>query len=105
LEKSGYKWDTYMPYKDMEMLLGYDKTFYPLTLAKNYGHQFIKKHVFSGDVALVEKVNELLQYLKITSPTTYWDIIYDLSPKTLLTDLKESTIFASRVMSLIGYGG
>lgn len=105
LEKSGYKWGTYMPYDDMEMLLGYDKTFYPLTLAKAYGHQFIKKHVFSGDVAIVEKVNELLQYLKVTSPTTYRDIIYDLSPKLLLTDLSKSTIFAAYVMSLIGYGG
>ena len=74
----GYKWDSYMPYNQMQDLPFSDKNAYPLSLIRKYNHQFIKRNLFFGKYNLYEDLTLLLDYLKINYPARYQDIIEDI---------------------------
>jgi lipopolysaccharide biosynthesis protein len=47
LEHLGYKWDSYIPYKQLAHFEYTDKNSYPLTLIRDYHHQFLKRRTFT----------------------------------------------------------
>lgn len=74
----GYKWDSYLPYNQMQNLTYSDKNAYPLTLVQKYHHQFIKKSLFFNRFHSYENLSSLLNYLKINHPARYQDIMEDI---------------------------
>lgn len=78
LSSLGYKWDSYLPYNQMQNLPYSDKNTYPLTLIQKYRHQFIKRSLFFNKLMSYENLNLLLEYLKINHPVLYQDIMEDL---------------------------
>ncbi len=74
LSDYGYKWDSYMPYKNLSHLETTDKNSYPLTLIKDYKHQFLKRRTFTELLEIREDIPELLNYLKQNNPKIYNDI-------------------------------
>jgi len=88
LENLGYTWDSYMPYKELEHLELSDKNSYPLTLIKEYNHQFLKRRTFTTNLQIMEDRAALLRYLAKTYPARYADIIADISPAFIPDDLK-----------------
>ncbi len=75
LESLGYKWDSYLPYKKLSYLPIRDKNSYPLTLIRNYKHQFLKRRTFTEKLMILENIDELLNYLKTNYKNTYYDIL------------------------------
>ncbi len=78
LASLGYKWDSYLPYNQMQDLPYSDKNTYPLTLIQKYNHQFIKKSLFFNKLMSYEDLNHLLEYLKINHPARYNDIMENI---------------------------
>lgn len=74
LENFGFKRDSYMPYKKLSYLEKPEKNSYPLTLIKDYNHQFLKRRTFTELLEINEDIPELLDYLKQNHPQTYSDI-------------------------------
>lgn len=77
LASLGYKWDSYLPYAQLQDLSYSDKNAYPLTLIQKYNHQFIKRSLFKKRLYSYENLDTLLDYIKVISPTLYKDIIED----------------------------
>ena len=74
LQNLGYKWDTYMPYNKLSHLDIPEKNSYPLTLIKDFNHQFLKRRTFTEKLEILESIPDLLDYLKQHHPKTYDDI-------------------------------
>ena len=74
LENLGYKWDSYMPYDKLQHLELGDKNSYPLTLIKDFNHQFLKRRTFTTNLPIMESKQELLEYIKTTYPLRYKEI-------------------------------
>lgn len=74
LEALGYKWDSYLPYEKLHHLELADKNSYPLTLIKDYNHQFLKRRTFTTNLPIMESKKELLNYIKTTYPKRYKEI-------------------------------
>lgn len=89
LEKLGYKWDSFMPYQELATLPLPDKNSYPLTLIKQYNHQFLKRRTFTTDLAVMEDKAELLRYIAKRYPENYKEIAIEISPDFIPADLKE----------------
>ena len=75
LQNLGYKWDTYMPYNKLSHLDRPEKNSYPLTLIKDFNHQFLKRRTFTEHLEILESIPDLLYYLKQNHPRTYNDVI------------------------------
>ena len=76
LESLGYKWDTYIPYEDLEYLPYEAKDWYPLSLISKHKNQFFKRRVYNDEDFSQENIFELLDYLKQNHPQTYQDVIF-----------------------------
>ena len=74
LQNLGYKWDTYMPYNKLSNLNRPEKNSYPLTLIKDFNHQFLKRRTFTEHLEILESIPDLLYYLKQNHPRTYENI-------------------------------
>ena len=74
LENLGYKWDSYMPYDKLQHLELGDKNSYPLTIIKDFNHQFLKRRTFTTNLPIMESKEELLDYIKTTYPLRYKEI-------------------------------
>ena len=74
LETLGYKWDSYMPYDKLQHLELADKNSYPLTMVKDFNHQFLKRRTFTTNLPIMESKKELLDYIKHTYPMRYKEI-------------------------------
>ena len=81
LEQLGYKWDSYLPYEKLQHLEITDKNSYPLTLIRDFNHQFLKRRTFTTNLMIMESKDELLEYIKATYPKRYKEIIKEISPK------------------------
>ena len=80
LESLGYKWDSYMPYDKLQHLELADKNSYPLTIIRDFKHQFLKRRTFTTNLPIMESKEELLNYIKTTYPTRYQEIIKEITP-------------------------
>ena len=81
LENLGYKWDTYMPYKELSFLeKDSDKNTYPLTLISKYNHQFLKRRTFTDKLPIYEDKTALLSYIKKHFPKRYKEIKIEINP-------------------------
>lgn len=80
LENLGYKWDSYLPYKELQHLELTDKNSYPLTLIRDFNHQFLKRRTFTTNLMIMESKEELLDYIKVTYPKRYEEIIKEIKP-------------------------
>ena len=80
LENLGYKWDSYMPYDKLQHLELGDKNSYPLTIIKDFNHQFLKRRTFTTNLPIMESKEELLDYIKTTYPKRYEEIIKEIKP-------------------------
>ena len=80
-ESLGYKWDTFMPYKQLNYLDTSDKNSYPLTLIKNYNHQFLKRRTFTTNLIILENIHDLVDYLYQNHPQTFYDLINEVDKK------------------------
>lgn len=78
LERSLYKWDSWIPYKELNYLELTDKNSYPYTLISDYGHQFLKRSTFTNRLEIREDRGKLLRYLNKNYPKTYNDIMENL---------------------------
>lgn len=74
LEGFGFKRDSYMPYQKLSYLEKPEKNSYPLTLIKDYKHEFLKRRTFTEYLEIHESIPELLDYLKANYPKTYNNI-------------------------------
>ena len=81
LESLGYKWDTYMPYNKLSHLALPDKNSYPLTIIRDYNHQFLKRRTFTKNLTISESIPDLLNHLKTHHPQTYKNIKSANHPK------------------------
>ena len=93
LAKMGYKWDTYMPYQAMLLLLDPNKTTYPLTLLQKYNHQFIKRRLFATGLPSHDDIYLLLRYIRRVYPERYQEIISDISEKFVPKDLQGVEVY------------
>lgn len=91
LHDYGYKWDSYMPYKELAYLPDSEKNSYPLTLVKKYGHQFIKRRIFTSSLLIYEDTDQLLRYVYQLNPARYFDIAPEIPEWFIPDDLKEKT--------------
>ena len=84
LEKSGFRWDCYLPYDKLNTLPLHDKNTHPIKLIKDYNHQFIKRRTFTNGMIIIEKLPYIISYLKTHHPQTYNNILHTkpLSPTT-----------------------
>ena len=89
LESFGYKWDSYMPYRELSYLPDSEKNSYPLTLVKKYGHQFIKRRIFTSSLMNYENEGALLRYVYEINPARYFDIASEVPKWFIPDDLKE----------------
>lgn len=83
LESLGYKWDSYMPYDKLQHLELADKNSYPLTIIRDFNHQFLKRRTFTTNLPIMESKEELLNYIKITYPMRYQEIIKEITPSKM----------------------
>ena len=94
LENIGYKWDTYIPYKQLSSLEASDKNSYPLTLIKEYNHQFLKRRTFTSLLMISENIHTLVDYLYTNHPQTFYNLINEVDKKHIpphLLDKKNET--------------
>lgn len=89
LNNLGYIWDSYLPYEKMGYLELTDKNSYPLTLIKEFNHQFIKRRTFTEKLDIREDRDELLRYLKRHYPKRYEEIKADINPHLIPEDLRD----------------
>lgn len=89
LEHLGYKWDSYIPYKQLARFEYTDKNSYPLTLIRDYHHQFLKRRTFTTLLDIREDRQELLRYIFEHYRERYDDIIREISPYYIPNDLKD----------------
>jgi len=89
LENFGFKWDSYMPYQELSYLADSEKNSYPLTLVKKYGHQFIKRRIFTNSLMNYENEGALLRYVYEVNPARYFDIASEVPEWFIPDDLKE----------------
>jgi len=84
LENLGYKWDSYMPYKELAFLTeDPDKNVFPLTLISKFNHQFLKRRTFTHSLPILENRTELLAYIKKHYPERYKEIKAEINPMYL----------------------
>ena len=81
LENLGYKWDSYLPYEKLQYLSLTDKNSYPLTLIRDFKHQFLKRRTFTTNLMIMESKELLLEYIQTNFPKRYKEIIKEISPK------------------------
>ena len=94
LENIVYKCDTYMPYKQLSHLKASDKNSYPLTLIKEYNHQFLKRRTFTSLLMISENIHTLVDYLYTNHPQTFYNLINEVDKKHIpphLLDKKNET--------------
>lgn len=89
LEYLGYKWDSYMPYQKLTYLEDSEKNSYPLTLIKDYNHQFLKRNIFKGKLVNYEDRDALLKYIHEHFPLRYKDIVQEIPERMIPNDLKD----------------
>ena len=90
LASHGYKWDSYMPYQQLDYLKDdTDKNTYPLTLLRDYNHQFLKRRTFSGTLLLLEDREDLLNYIAKNYPILYQQIITEHTPNNTAQNMKD----------------
>jgi len=83
----GYKWDSYMPYHEMDYLKEEtDKNSYPLTLISKYHHPFLKRRTFTSLLKIFEDRTELLRYIRDNYPARYEEIKQEINPQFLPKD-------------------
>ena len=89
LASFGYKWDSYIPYQQLANFEYTDKNSYPLTLIRDYSHQFLKRRTFTTLLDIRENRQELLRYIYKHYPERYAEIIQEISPYYIPKDLKD----------------
>ena len=88
LQKIGFKWDSYMPYKRLKHLKTSDKNSYPYTMISKYNHQFLKRRTFTEKLMILESTDDLLHYIHQNFPERYKDIAQEIAPHFIPEDLK-----------------
>ena len=83
LESLGYKWDSYIPYKKLSHLEVKDKNSYPLTLIRDYKHQFLKRRTFTEKLMILENIDELINHIQTNYKNTYYDILSARHPSLI----------------------
>lgn len=78
LESFGYKWGSYMPYEALSFLELTDKNSYPLTLVRDFGHEFLKRRTFTTNLEIRENKEALLEVIKAHYPERYQEIITEI---------------------------
>ncbi|MBO5038743.1 MAG: hypothetical protein J6C85_04740 [Alphaproteobacteria bacterium] len=78
LESLGYKWDSYMPYQKLSFLELGDKNSYPLTMIRDFGHEFLKRRTFTNNLAIMEDKKALLELIKERYPERYEEIMAEI---------------------------
>lgn len=87
LQNLGYKWDSYMPYHEMDYLKEEtDKNSYPLTLISKYHNPFLKRRTFTTNLLILENRTELLRYIRDNYPARYEEIKQEINPQFLPKD-------------------
>ena len=89
LASLGYKWDSYLPYKQLARFEYTDKNSYPLTLIRDYHHQFLKRRTFTTLLDIREDRQEVLRYIYQHYRERYDDIVQEISPYYIPKDLKD----------------
>ena len=72
-----------IPYKKLSHLEVKDKNSYPLTLIRDYKHQFLKRRTFTEKLMILENIDELINHIKTNYKNTYYDILSARHPSLI----------------------
>ncbi len=91
LQNLGYKWDSWLPYRDIPLP---DKEYtdvnnFPLMMLRDYDNQFLKRRTFTTMLAILDDRADVLRLIKRKYPARYEDIQSEISPRFIPDDLKE----------------
>lgn len=90
LASIGYKWDSFIDYKNFPIRNNDpDINTAPLTAIKDFNHLFLKRRTFTSGLPIWESIPELLRYLAKKYPSSYKEIIAEIPPHFIPDDLKE----------------